>query len=150
MVGNWIRCYADHTSKKIWETLNLSMIECFFSNEYAGRSDLFEGLFIWREKSPDGETLPYGDKYRKLQGTYPVVSLSFAAVKEKDMSQRFRGSIRSLRTCITRTVFCWRAIVCFRKKRKISARFPTKCRRLRQPWRFTVFQDICINTITKE
>ena len=39
--------------------------------EYAGRSDLFQGLSIWRD-----------EKYRNLQGTYPVVYLSFAKVKE--------------------------------------------------------------------
>ena len=54
------------------KTLNMSMLEKFFSVQYAGRGDLFQGLMIW-----DMET------YRKLQGTYPVISLSFAAVKEK-------------------------------------------------------------------
>lgn len=39
----------------------------------SGRSDLFEGLAIWED-----------EEYRKLQGTYPVISLSFANVKEKD------------------------------------------------------------------
>ena len=46
------------------------MVECFFSVKYAKRLDLFEGLSI--EKSFD---------LRKLQGTYPVLFLSFAAVK---------------------------------------------------------------------
>lgn len=46
------------------------MLEQFFSVDYAGRSDLFEGLSIWQE-----------EKYRKLQGTYPVIALSFANVK---------------------------------------------------------------------
>ena len=32
---------------------------------------MFEGLSIWKEEN-----------YRKLQGTYPVISLSFANVKE--------------------------------------------------------------------
>ena len=49
------------------------MMECFFSGRYANRGDLFEGLFIWEE-----------EKYKKLQGTYPVISLSFANVKEED------------------------------------------------------------------
>ena len=44
-----------------------------FSPKYAGRGDLFEGLAIWRE-----------EEYRALQGTYPVISLSFANVKERD------------------------------------------------------------------
>ena len=57
--------------RRFGKTLNMSMTEQFFSMDYAGRGDLFEGLFIWRE-----------EKCRKLQGTYPVISLSFANVKE--------------------------------------------------------------------
>ena len=51
----------------------MSMLEQFFSLDYAGRGDLFEGLSIWQE-----------EKYRELQGTYPVISLSFANIKEVD------------------------------------------------------------------
>ena len=57
--------------RRFGKTLNMSMIEEFFSVDYAGRGDLFEGLSIWEE-----------EKYRNLQGTYPVISLSFARVKE--------------------------------------------------------------------
>ncbi len=57
--------------RRFGKTLNISMVEQFFSLEYAGRRDLFEHLFIWSE-----------EKYRRLQGTYPVISLSFAKVKE--------------------------------------------------------------------
>ncbi len=62
--------------RRFGKTLNMSMTECFFSNRYADRSDLFEGLSIWEEKSPDGNYT-----YRKLQGTFPVIFLSFANVK---------------------------------------------------------------------
>lgn len=41
--------------RRFGKTLNMSMIECFFSNKYAGRGDLFEGLSVWKEKSPDGD-----------------------------------------------------------------------------------------------
>lgn len=58
--------------RRFGKTLTMSMVEQFFSVEYAGRGDLFEGLSIWREK-----------EYRALQGTYPVISLSFANLKEK-------------------------------------------------------------------
>ncbi len=73
--------YADKVTlitrpRRFGKTLNMSMTECFFSNKYAGRSDLFEGLSIWEEKSSDGEY-----KYRKLQGIFPVIFLSFANVK---------------------------------------------------------------------
>ncbi len=59
--------------RRFGKTLNMSMMEQFFSVKYAGRGDLFEGLSIWKE-----------EKYRQLQGTYPVISLSFANVKERD------------------------------------------------------------------
>lgn len=59
--------------RRFGKTLNISMTEQFFSVDYAGRGDLFEGLFIWKD-----------EKYRKLQGTYPVISLSFANVKERN------------------------------------------------------------------
>ncbi len=58
--------------RRFGKTLNMSMLEKFFSVRYAGRGDLFEGLRIWE-----------AEKYRKLQGTYPVISLSFANVKER-------------------------------------------------------------------
>ncbi len=61
--------------RRFGKTLNMSMLECFFSVEYMDRSDLFEGLFIWKE-----------EKYRELQGTYPVISLSFANVKENSFA----------------------------------------------------------------
>ena len=56
--------------RRFGKTLNMSMLDCFFSNKYATRADLFEGLSIWQDET-----------YRKLQGTYPVIFLSFAAVK---------------------------------------------------------------------
>lgn len=92
--NNWF--YIDKTDfiKKWWEqghyvtsitrpggfgkTLNISMVEHFFSVEYAGRGDLFEGLSIWAD-----------ERFRKLQGTYPVISLSFADVK-KDTILEFK------------------------------------------------------------
>ena len=59
--------------RRFGKTLNMSMLEQFFSIRYAGKGELFEGLSIWQE-----------EKYRELQGTYPVISLSFANVKEED------------------------------------------------------------------
>ncbi len=56
--------------RRFGKTLNLHMLECFFSNRFAGRSDLFEGLSIWKK-----------DAYRQLQGSYPVIFLSFASLK---------------------------------------------------------------------
>ena len=34
--------------RRFGKTLNMSMMECFFSTEYAGRGELFEGLHIWK------------------------------------------------------------------------------------------------------
>lgn len=57
--------------RRFGKTLNMSMVEQFFSVDYAGQGNLFENMNIWKE-----------EKYRQMQGTYPVISLSFANVKE--------------------------------------------------------------------
>ena len=56
--------------RRFGKTLNMSMVEDFFSLQYAGREDLFEGLSIWQE-----------EKYQQMQGSYPVIFLSFAGIK---------------------------------------------------------------------
>lgn len=35
--------------RRFGKTLNLSMLKYFFSNQYEGRSDLFEDLSIWKD-----------------------------------------------------------------------------------------------------
>lgn len=62
--------------RRFGKTLAMSMTAQFFSTEYKGRSDLFENMDIWRE-----------EKYRALQGTYPVISLSFSDIKETSYLQ---------------------------------------------------------------
>ncbi len=62
--------------RRFGKTLNMSMLEYFFSVKYADKGSLFDGLAIWQEES-----------YRQLQGTYPVISLSFANVKEASFSK---------------------------------------------------------------
>ena len=57
--------------RRFGKTLNMSMLERFFSVKFAGQGQPFEKLHIWKD-----------EKYRSLQGTYPVISLSFANVKE--------------------------------------------------------------------
>ena len=74
--------------RRFGKTLNMSMVEEFFSVDYAGRGNLFDDLSIWRE-----------EKYRKLQGTYPVIFLSFANIKESDFrttSYRIRQLLMKL------------------------------------------------------
>ncbi len=57
--------------RRFGKTLNMNMLERFFSVKYKGQGEVFEGLSIWEE-----------EKYRRLQGTYPVIFLSFADIKE--------------------------------------------------------------------
>ena len=74
--------------RRFGKTLNMSMVEEFFSVDYAGRGNLFDDLSIWRE-----------EKYRQLQGTYPVIFLSFANIKESDFrttSYRIRQLLMKL------------------------------------------------------
>ena len=59
--------------RRFVKTLTLSMLDYFFSIKNKDKGYLFEGLSIWQE-----------EKYRNLQGTYPVISFSFASIKEKD------------------------------------------------------------------
>lgn len=61
--------------RRFGKTLNMSTLKCFFSNQYAGRSDLFEGKAVWDD-----------EKLRQLQGTFPVIFMSFAAVKNGDIA----------------------------------------------------------------
>lgn len=72
--------------RRFGKTLNMSMLEKFFSVDYADRGDLFEGLSIWEN-----------EKYRKLQGTYPVIFLSFADVKETSFVQARKKICRIIR-----------------------------------------------------
>ena len=80
--------------RRFGKTLNMSMLEHFFSIQYADRGDLFEGLSIWEE-----------EKYRKLQGTYPVMSLSFARVKEKDYETTRKKICEIIRNLYIKSIF---------------------------------------------
>lgn len=64
------------------KTLNLSMTECFFSKEYAGKSGLFEGLDIWNNT-----------EYQNLQGKFPVLFISFAGIKADNYKTAREGII---------------------------------------------------------
>lgn len=71
--------------RRFGKTLTMSMLEQFFSVEYAHRGDLFAGLSIWQDA-----------KYRDIQGTYPVISLSFANIKEKNYEMTRKKICRML------------------------------------------------------
>lgn len=59
--------------RRFGKTLTMSMLDYFFSVDHAEKGRLFEGLEIWQY-----------EKYRELQGTFPVINLSFANVKQNN------------------------------------------------------------------
>ena len=61
--------------RRFGKTLNMNMLYCFFSNKYKDRGDLFEELDIWKD-----------EQYRDLQGSYPVIFITFAGIKSPNMS----------------------------------------------------------------
>lgn len=56
--------------RRFGKTLNLRMVECFFSSKYANRSDLFDCFKVWKDH-----------RFHELQGKFPVIFLSFGSVK---------------------------------------------------------------------
>ena len=80
--------------RRFGKTLTMSMVEKFFSMEYADKGTLFEGLDIWKE-----------EKYRKLQGTYPVLMLSFADIKETSFAQARKAICRVIKALYDRFSF---------------------------------------------
>ena len=71
--------------RRFGKTLNMSMLEKFFSAEFVGRDDLFKGLAVWED-----------EKYRALQGTYPVIFLTFAGIKENNFEEARRSMCRAI------------------------------------------------------
>jgi len=73
-INDWWNADDDVTlitrPRRFGKTLNMSMLECFFSPEYAGRSDLFEGLNVWKDT-----------EMRELQGSQPVLFITMAKIK---------------------------------------------------------------------
>ena len=80
--------------RRFGKTLNMSMVEKFFSVDYAGREDLFQRLAVWED-----------EKYRNLQGSYPVISLSFANIKEDDFFQARRKICQILTNLYSKNKF---------------------------------------------
>ncbi|MBO6133115.1 MAG: AAA family ATPase, partial [Lachnospiraceae bacterium] len=72
--------------RRFGKTLNMNMLYCFFSNKYKDRGDLFEELDIWKD-----------EKYRNLQGTYPVIFITFAGIKATDMENALIGIRHQIR-----------------------------------------------------
>lgn len=80
--------------RRFGKTLNINMLEKFFSIEYAKRDELFEGLNIWKYK-----------EYREIQGTYPVIFLSFANVKENTYEQARESICRIIQELYNQNIF---------------------------------------------
>ncbi len=80
--------------RRFGKTLNMSMLEKFFSTDHAGKGELFEGLSIWEDET-----------YRQLQGTYPVIFLTFAGVKERSFSQARESICRIIKEAYNRFDF---------------------------------------------
>ena len=74
--------------RRFGKTLNMSMLDYFFSSQHEGRSDLFEGLSVWQD-----------EKMRGLQGTYPVLFLSFASIKQTT----YENAVMALNQLLVRT-----------------------------------------------
>lgn len=83
--------------RRFGKTLTMDMVEKFFSVKYTEQGSLFEGLAIWQE-----------EKYRKLQGTYPVISLSFASIKETCFKNCRRKICYLLEHLYSDNLFYWR------------------------------------------
>lgn len=72
--------------RRFGKTLNMSMMERFFSIDYAGRSDLFEKTKIWK-----------AEKYRNMQGTRPVIAMSFADIKDTSFPSARKAICRNIK-----------------------------------------------------
>lgn len=68
--------------RRFGKTLNMNMLECFFSIKYKNRGELFDGLEIWKD-----------ERYREIQGTYPVIFLSFAKIKQDN----YVGAVKKIK-----------------------------------------------------
>lgn len=94
--------YADKVTlitrpRRFGKTLNMSTVECFFSNKYKDRGDLFEGHLVWQD-----------EKLRKLQGTFPVIFMTFADAKSGYDSVTGRGikveNIEAMKTAVKQII----------------------------------------------
>lgn len=97
--------------RRFGKTLNLSMTEQFFSVKYAGRSDLFEGMKVWED-----------EKMRKLQGQYPVISLTLAGVKENNYPSAREGICRSIEELYNKFDFLTKGKLLKKRKRYITVK----------------------------
>ena len=76
--------------RRFGKTLNLDTVRCFLSRDFAGRGEeLFGGLGVWDDPA-----------MRELQGTVPVVAMSFAKVKGGTLAETLDGLRRVIRSAV--------------------------------------------------
>ena len=103
--------------RRFGKTLNLDTVRCFFSNRFAGRGqELFGGLDVWSDAS-----------MRSLQGSLPIISLSFARVKQRDYESAMQIIRRILRTAVQEHDYLLDSPA-------ISPEIAHSCRASRTPW----------------
>jgi hypothetical protein len=73
--------------RRFGKTLNLSMLRYFFEKRESDTSYLFKNLNIWKK-----------EKYRLLQGKFPVVFLTLKDVKQPSFEQMFKSLHRVVTT----------------------------------------------------
>lgn len=116
--------------RRFGKTLNMSMVECFFSVKYAKRLDLFEGLNI--EKDID---------LRKLQGTYPVLFLSFAAVKTNTFENARRQICSLIATLYDENMYLLNGDILNEREKK---RFQTVTPEMNDADAVMALQNLCL------
>lgn len=117
--------------RRFGKTLTMSMTEQFFSVKYAGRGELFEGLSIWKE-----------EKYHALQGIYPVISLSFANIKETNYQNTRKKICRMLAELYADNEFLLEGNTMAERDRAFLEAYRLIWTMWRRQWRFTTFLNI--------
>lgn len=102
--------------RRFGKTLTMSMVEQFFSIEYADNS-CFQGTDIWKE-----------EKYRKIQGTYPVISLTFSSIKERSFEEARKKICTTIQMLYQKYQFLLEGEILSRQEKadflKVSAEMP--------------------------
>lgn len=115
-IQNWWEAADEVTlitrPRRFGKTLNMSMLEKFFSVSYRNRGDLFQGLFIWEN-----------EKYRALQGTYPVIFLSFADIKETSFQEARQKICKIIQMIYNKFDFLLDGDILNENEKKISGKY---------------------------
>lgn len=125
--------------RRFGKTLNMSMLERFFSIKYKEQGEIFDGLDIWKE-----------EKYRELQGTYPVIFLSFAGIKETNYTMAVRRVCGIMQTLYIKHYFLLESDVLTEGEKRPINRWQTKWNQRMHRSRCTGYRTICAVTMEKK